>query len=199
MESDETLVQAALAAPDGDTQAFTELVRRHQSAVLANCRHLTRSRDDAEDLAQEVFVKLFFKLGTFEGRSKFGTWVQRIKINHCLNFLKAKRGRSYIELSEKELEAEPLLRVDDSASGALDEEQRRARIRDVLDSLPDSLRVPLVLCDVDGLAYDEIREQLGLGLSATKMRIARARREFRRRWELAARTDQGGRTAGEPA
>lgn len=185
MDPDEDLVRAALAAPDGDTKAFAALVRRHQSAVLVNCRHLTRSRDDAEDLAQEVFVKLFFKLGTFEGRAKFSTWLQRIKVNHCLNFLQAKRGRTYVELSEPEIAAAPELRVEDGAIDGLDADRRRALIRDVLDSLPDSLRVPLVMCDVDELSYDDIRRELGLGLSATKMRIARARAEFRARWARA--------------
>ncbi len=185
MDPDEDLVRAALAAPDGDTKAFAQLVRRHQSAVLVNCRHLTRSRDDAEDLAQEVFVKLFFKIGTFEGRAKFSTWLQRIKVNHCLNFLQSKRGKTYIELSEPEIAAAPELRIEDGALDGLDAERRRALIRDVLDSLPDSLRVPLVMCDVDELSYDDIRRELGLGLSATKMRIARARAEFRARWARA--------------
>lgn len=186
MESDETLVQAALAAPEGDTQAFTELVRRHQARVLANCRHLTRSPDDAEDLAQEVFVKLFFKLGLFEGRAKFGTWLQRIKVNHCLNYLKSRRGRTYIELSEREAADTSALRIEDTAASGLDLERQRARIRAVLDSLPDALRVPLVMRDVDEMSYAEIQTELGLGASATKMRIARARQEFRRRWALTA-------------
>lgn len=185
MDPDETLVRAALAAPDGDTKAFAELVRRHQSAVLVNCRHLTRSRDDAEDLAQEVFVKLFFKLGTFEGRAKFSTWLQRIKVNHCLNFLQSKLGKTWVDLSEPEIAAAPELRVEDGAPDGLDAERRRKLIREVLDSLPDSLRVPLVMCDVDELSYDDIRRELGIGLSATKMRIARARAEFRARWARA--------------
>lgn len=186
MDPDEALVQAALVAPEGDTRAFAELVRRHQSKVLANCRHLTRSPDDAEDLAQEVFVKLFFKLGLFEGRAKFGTWLQRIKVNHCLNFMKARRGRTYVELSESEAADVSALRIEDTASAEVDLEQQRSRIRAVLDSLPDALRVPLVMCDVDEMTYAEIQAELGLGASATKMRIARARREFRRRWELTA-------------
>ena len=182
MKPDESLVHEALAAPEGDTHAFTELVRRHQGAVLANCRHLTRSPDDAEDLAQEVFVKAFFKLMSFEERARFGTWLQRIKVNHCLNFLKSRRGRSYLELSEKEIATAPELRIEHHPANQVEQDDERARIRAVLDSLPDSLRVPLVLCDVDGLSYVEVQTQLGIGLSATKMRIARARDEFRKRW-----------------
>jgi RNA polymerase sigma-70 factor (ECF subfamily) len=187
-KTDETLVREALLAHDGDTLAFTELVRRHQGTVLANCRHLTRSSDDAEDLAQEVFVKAFFKLMTFEERARFGTWLQRIKVNHCLNFLKARRGRSYLDINEQEIAGAPELRVEQHPGTQAEQEQDRARIRAVLDSLPDSLRVPLVLCDVDGLSYADIQAQLGIGLSATKMRIARAREEFRKRWQASQGT-----------
>ena len=179
---DELLVREALGAPDGDTNAFAELVRRHQSAVLANCRYLTRSPDDAEDLAQEVFVKAFFKLDSFEERARFSTWLQRIKVNHCLNFMRSRKGKSFVDANEPELE--PELKVDEHPASEAEIASERARIRAVLDSLPDSLRVPLVLCDVDGLSYKEIQEQLGLGLSAVKMRIARGREEFRRRWTL---------------
>lgn len=178
---DEALVREALAAPDGDTRAFAELVRRHQAAVMANCRYLTRSADDAEDLAQEVFVKAFFKLDSFEERARFGTWLQRIKVNHCLNFLRSKKGKSFVDANEPELE--PQLRVDEHPGSEAEVAAERARIRAVLDSMPDSLRVPLVLCDVDGLSYKEIQDELGLGLSAVKMRISRARDEFRRRWD----------------
>ena len=181
MQADEALVKRALDSPEGDTLAFAELVRRHQAKVLANCRHLTRSPDDAEDLAQEVFVKAFFKLATFEQRARFGTWLQRIKVNHCLNFMKARKGRKFLDAQEPSLAHEPELQVSQHPAAQAEEEQERARIRAVLDSLPDPLRIPLVLCDVDGLSYKEIQEQLGIGLSATKMRIARARDEFRRR------------------
>lgn len=178
---DESLVREALAAPDGDTRAFAELVRRHQAAIMANCRYLTRSADDAEDLAQEVFVKAFFKLDSFQERARFGTWLQRIKVNHCLNFLRSKKGKQFVDASEPEME--PQLRVDEHPASEAEVAAERARIRAVLDSMPDSLRVPLVLCDVDGLSYKEIQDELGLGLSAVKMRISRARDEFRRRWD----------------
>ncbi len=186
MDPDEPLIRAALAAPDGDTKAFTELVKRHQSAVLVNCRHLTRSPDDAEDLAQEVFVKLFFKLESFEGRARFSTWLQRIKVNHCLNFLKSRGRRTLVDVADPQLESDPALHAGATPAGDFDEAQRRERLRAVLDSLPDSLRIPLVLCDVDGLSYADIQAELGLGQSAVKMRIARARAEFRRRWQEGA-------------
>ena len=182
MLSDEELVRQILDARDGDTRAFETLVRRHQASILANCRYLTRSADDAEDLAQEVFIKVFFKLGLFEERSRFRTWLQRVKVNHCFNYLKSRKGRRFLDVHDPELQHEEPMTVPSRAQSDLESEEERSRIREVLDALPDSLRIPLVLCDVDGLSYQDIAEALGLGLSATKMRISRARAEFRRRY-----------------
>ena len=87
-DSDEELLKEARKAPEGDLRAFEQLVLRHQRRVVANCRNITRDPNNAEDLAQEVLVKAFFGLHLFEGRSSFAGWLQRIKINHCLNHLK---------------------------------------------------------------------------------------------------------------
>ena len=85
---DANLVAQALKAHPGDLRAFDELVRRHQSRVQTNCRYLSGNEEDALDLAQEVLVKAYFNLKGFEARAGFGTWVNRIKVNHCLNHLR---------------------------------------------------------------------------------------------------------------
>lgn len=175
---DETLVAEARAAAEGDSDAFEELVRRHQRHVLANCRHMTRASNDAEDLAQEVFVKAFFGIERFEGRSTFKTWLMHVKVNHCLNYLRRKRGVSYVELGDDVKQA-PGLSEDPVALRALELRDERARITAALDELSDAVRVPLVLRDVDGLPYEEIAQTLGIGLSAVKMRIKRGREQFR--------------------
>jgi RNA polymerase sigma-70 factor (ECF subfamily) len=180
---DEELVERARSAPEGDLRAFESLMERHQERVLANCRYLTRSADDAEDLAQEVFVKAYFALARFEGRSSFRTWLQRIKVNHCLNFLKKGQGRSFVDVESPEMQASPELSVAPAAERHVRARGQRERIAEVLDRMSATLRVPLILRDLDGLSYAEIAEDLGLGLSAVKMRIKRAREEFRRLYE----------------
>ena len=90
-ETDDELLIRIREAGEGDLRPFEELVRRYQGKVTTNCRFLSGSPDDAEDLAQEVFMKVYFGLAGFEGRSSFNTWVQRIKSNHCINFVKKKR------------------------------------------------------------------------------------------------------------
>lgn len=84
-DADRELVELALSAREGDTRAFEELVKRYQGRILADCRYLSRDGSQSEDLAQEVFVKAYFALGQFEGRASFRHWLQRIKVNHCLN------------------------------------------------------------------------------------------------------------------
>lgn len=176
--SDEELVNRIRGTPEPDARAFEVLVTRHQAHVLANCRYLTNAAE-AEDLAQEVFVKAFFGLGGFEGRSMFKTWLQRIKVNHCVNFIQRRRDQT-AALEDPAVAGRPELSVAPAAPQHLENLDRRARIDRVLAQMTESLRVPLLLRELDQLSYQEIADVLGLGGSAVKMRIKRAREEFRR-------------------
>jgi len=180
--TDEELVKLARHAAEGDLRPFDSLVERHRGKVLANCRYLTRDAADSEDLAQEVFLKAFFALERFEGRSSFTTWLQRIKINHCLNYLDKKRRRPSVDVDDPGLRDRDELCVAPVAERRVEMLSQRERIVFILDALSETLRVPLVLRDADGASYHEIADQLGIGLSAVKMRIKRARQEFRSRW-----------------
>lgn len=182
-ESDEILVKRACVAPRGDLRAFDELVRRHQARVQTNCRYLSGNEEDSLDLAQEVMVKAYFNLKRFEGRSSFGTWIGRIKMNHCLNHLRREKGRSFVELEEPGLEADAAMHTRRGADDAVEAGDRQAMITLILEAMPESLRVPLILRDMDGLSYQEISDQMDVGLSAVKMRIKRAREFFRKAYE----------------
>ena len=187
-QTDETLVRQAKKAPEGDLRAFEQLVRRYQGKVVANCRYLTRDPNIAEDLAQEVMVKAFFGLRRFEERSSFGYWLKRIKAHHCVNHVKKTIGRSYVSTEEPDGEELEQLKVPVTAERYADAIHDRSMIGGVLDSMSSSLRIPLLLCDMDGLSYEEVAHSLGIGLSATKMRIKRAREEFREKFSQAERT-----------
>lgn len=188
-ESDSQLVARAVEAPQGDLRAFDELVRRHQGRVQTNCRYLSGNDEDALDLAQEVLVKAYFNLKSFEERSQFGTWLNRIKVNHCLNHLRKQKGKVHVDVDEPGLEAESELRARDKADRRLERDETRRRIGETLDRMNETLRVPLILRDLDGLSYEEIAEELDVGLSAVKMRIKRAREEFRRLYEQETKSE----------
>ncbi len=178
-DNDTNLVAEATAARPGDLRAFDQLVKRHQSRVQTNCRFLSGNEEDALDLAQEVLVKAYFNLARFESRSSFGTWLNRIKVNHCLNHLRRQRDRTFVDIQDPVLASDAALHSRHVADAAATGSDTRRQVSRVLDGMPETLRVPLILRDMDGLSYQEIAAELQLGLSAVKMRIKRAREEFR--------------------
>ncbi|MDH3215900.1 MAG: RNA polymerase sigma factor [Candidatus Krumholzibacteria bacterium] len=193
---DEQLVEEAQLSALGDHSAFERLVARYQGRVLANCRFLTRSDEDAEDLAQEVFVKAFFGLKQLKTRSKFASWIQRIKVNHCLNHIRKRKGKLFVELDSPAAQSSEDLAVKTGGGSDINQRFRQNQVRELLSSMSDTLRIPLVLCDMDGLSYQEAANELGIGISALKMRLKRAREYFRARYEKNASTvpDAPGRT-----
>ena len=182
-DPDEELWRAALTAREGDLRAFEQLVQEHQRRIVADCRHMTRDENCAEDLAQEVFVKAFFGLRGFEGRSSFRHWLQRIKVHHCLNYIKKESSKKRVSLDDETAGVSGSLQVPPEVQKNIETRDDRERIAQILDSLPATLRIPLVMRDMDELSYEEIATSLGLGLSAVKMRIKRAREAFRQQYE----------------
>lgn len=146
---------------------------------MANWRYLTRDENNAEDLSQEVILKAFFGLPKFEGRSSFPHWLNRIKVNHCLNHLKKDGGRKVLALDDDSPNVFDELQAAPEAAERVDRMGDRAKIEGVLALMPATLRVPLIMRDMDDLSYEEIAEALGLGLLAVKMRIKRGREFFR--------------------
>ena len=172
MDADRALVEAAAG---GDRDAFDELVRRHQSAILGLCRALIGGRDDAEDLAQEVFVRAWKSLRTFRGDSSFRTWLHRVAINvartHHVN-----RGR-LMRLFRPALphESDPQDRVE-----AIDARlARRDVVERALATLPRDLREVITLRDLQGLDYKEIARALDVPIGTIESRIFRARQRLR--------------------
>ncbi len=124
-------------------------------------------------------MKAYFALKRFEGRSTFKTWIHRIKINHCLNYLAKQKVRRHVG-GDVGGDAPPApLRTGPDADRGLERHDARRLIGEVLETLPDTLRVPLGMRDLDQLSYQEIADELGVGLSAVKMRIKRGREQFR--------------------
>lgn len=162
----------------GDTRAFDELMARHRRRVVANCRYLV-SENEAEDLAQEVLVKAYFALKKYEQRSKFSTWLYRIKVNHCLNHRRsARKHDADVAIDDTPTDAEALS-VAPEAEQALHRDAEVSRVRAAVSRLNDTLRIPLVMRELDEMSYEEIAGAIGISLPAVKMRILRARQELR--------------------
>ena len=140
-------------------------------------------------------MKAYFGIRNFEGRSSFRHWLQRIKINHCLTYIKKRSSAGeQLDIEDPGLQSAEQLQVAPQAHRLAEQESDRQRIRGVLDTMTDTLRIPLVLRDMDGFSYEEVAASLGIGLSAVKMRIKRAREVFRALYE-ARLADENTRVA----
>lgn len=175
----------ALAA-GGDQGAFAELVGRHQGRVFQLAYRYTRDRQDAEELAQEIFFKAWRSARSFRGDSAFSTWLYRVAVNACLNRRQRARARPDPVSLSADLEAgEP------PAPDSLVASEREARLREALNSLPPRQRLALALASFEDKSYQEIAAAMGVSLAAVESLLFRARqnlaamlRPLRRKGEL---------------
>jgi RNA polymerase sigma-70 factor (ECF subfamily) len=154
---------------DGDKEAFAELVRRHEHRVYNLALRMTGRPEDARDAAQEAFLSAYRKLGSFRGDARFGTWIHRITLNACYDFLRKRRRGPFLDrLADHDLEGPPVPDHADASIGSIDVERALA-------ALPEDHRAVLVLHDVQDLAYEEVAEILGVPVGTVKSRLHRAR------------------------
>ena len=177
MDPDRGLVAAAAA---GDREAFDELVRRYQVPIVNLARALTAGHRDAEDLAQEVFVRAWRGLGGFRGDSAFSTWLHRV----ALNVIRSHHGRTsrLRRLFQTGGDAEREEDRIESAADPADLEDavvRRDAIDKALAALPEDLRVVVTLRDIQGLEYRAIAELMGVPVGTVESRLFRARQRLR--------------------
>lgn len=187
MPTDEQLVALCKKELPGNTRSYELLVQRHLQQVYRIAYRVVGNQQEAEDVTQEVFLKVFGGLKKFEEQATFSTWLYRVALNTALdtadkNKRRPQKAQPTIksnESSEQEtdvlnLQPSQLLGPEDSAIGS---ELRRC-INQVLKKLEDEQRNLLVMRDFDDRSYDEIAQRLNVGLSAIKMRIHRARLVF---------------------
>lgn len=187
-QHDEDLA-AVERASAGDTSAFEALVRKYQGWVFTLAYRMLGDRAEAEDMAQEIFLKAYRSLPKFERKSSFSTWLYTIATNHCLNRLESRRRRPRLQEMIRSTRAEgnpdPVEdRVADPAPGAdqvLEQADLRRLIQEQLLRLTPEHRAILVLRDIQGLAYEEIGGLLGLESGTVRSRLHRARMELKER------------------
>lgn len=174
---DSELIAATL---DGSHAAFEQLVVRYQERVFRVLSRFTRDFAETEDLAQEVLVKVFRKLHTFQQDASFFTWLYRIAVNTATDALARKKRRN-LTLVEDASELDTGHRESGHAGAAeplLHEELRRVT-REVLGTLPDKYRTILKLREFEDLSYTQMSEVLGCTLGTIESRLFRARQRFK--------------------
>lgn len=163
----------------GDREAFAELVRRHQLHMLHLCRSLLGHPAEAEDAAQEIFLKAYASLQQFRADASFSTWLYRIASNYCLDQLRQKarrRTESLDAILERDGEKIPLLLNAPPANLASPENWELAE--HLLSSLPADYRLVLTLREAQGMRYQEIAETLDISIDSVKARLRRAREQL---------------------
>lgn len=184
-DEDAALVERAL---NDDLAAFEQLVTRYQDKITGFAARMLSDRDEAEDVAQEVFIKAYRHLESFRGASSFSTWLYRITTNLCIDRVRAKKRRPQSAYSLDE----PIDREEDSGkreiadltfepSGQIERDELRLQVRQTMAEMPEKQRSVLVMCDLQGMAYEEIAQVLGCPIGTVKSRLFHARADLARR------------------
>jgi RNA polymerase sigma-70 factor (ECF subfamily) len=170
-----------LRVKDGDLAAFEELVQKYKHPIVNVIYRMLHDFDEAEDLAQNVFVRVFQSAGRYEVSAKFSTWIFTIARHLCLNEIR-RRGRHPAQSLESSQSADddhtpkqyPDAKIFSPPQAFLQKELEQ-KVQQALEELPDKQRLAIALCQEDELSYEEIAKVLGCSLSATKSLIHRGR------------------------
>jgi len=171
---DRQIIKAVLA---GDVEAYSVLVKRYQTPILNLMYRLTRSHDDALDLAQETFIKTYESLGRFKDGARFFPWLYTIGINHGRNFIRKRYGKECLSLDHwAERACLPVGHEEDRACDQIDFE----RIDQALQKLPFDYREAVILHFHEGCSMEDIAQALQLSVSGAKMRVHRGLKKLRK-------------------
>ena len=193
MSEDSLLVAQARG---GDAEAFTTLMRQYERKIYRLARNITQNDADAEDVLQDTFLKAFEHLGSFQGNSKFYTWIVRIAVNEALMRLRRRKGDRFVSLDEPfeagEEEVKREIAVwEDNPEERYSREEFQRILAEAVESLKPDFRIVFNLRDIEELSTEETAGALGISVPAVKSRLLRARlalrekltRQFRRKGE----------------
>src|SRR5208282_1805404 len=158
---------------DGTQAAFEELVRRHQQRIFALVAGILRRPDDVEDVAQQVFLKAYLGIRKFDQRAAFSTWLYKIAVNECWDYLRKRKVRPLVY--EADLSEEQVARLDGIVSsdrppeGASAKAETREILERMLGALPEQDRQLLVLKEIEGFSVQELAEILNLNVNTVKV------------------------------
>ncbi|MBU1486579.1 sigma-70 family RNA polymerase sigma factor [bacterium] len=174
---DITLIKAFCA---GDKAAFDKLVGKHKDKVFSLCYRFLGDYEEANDCAQEAFVKAFRSLKRFKQRSAFSTWIYRIAVNTCKNRVTSLEYRSSKKM--RRLDDESCIQIRDeshSPVARLERKEKEMLIQKAINSLPKEQKAVIVLRNIQGLSYKEVAEITGYNSGTVKSKLSRAREQLK--------------------
>lgn len=184
-DADMMLVERAL---EGNLAAFEQLVSRYQNKLVGFAARMLGDHDEAEDVAQEAFIKAYRALDSFRGQAQFSTWLYRIATNLCIDRARAKKRRPQQAYSLDE----PLDKDEDKGgrevpdstfepSKSVERKELRQTVRATMAEMPEKMRQVLIMCDMQGMPYEQIAQVLNCPIGTVKSRLFHARADLARR------------------
>ena len=172
-----------LRAQDGDLNAYDELVRRYQERIYATIYHMTANHEDANDLAQDSFIKAYRALKSFKGDSSFFTWLYRIAVNKTINFLKQRKKRIQMSLNDLDFNAEHdpdlvALISEKNPRRDLNLVELQEKLNEAMQKLSHVHRLVVTLHDVQGLSHEEISKIMDCNTGTVRSRLFYARQQL---------------------
>ena len=167
----------------GDMSAYDDLVRRYQERVYATIYHMTANHEDANDLAQETFIKGYQALKSFKGDSSFYTWVYRIAVNKTINFLKQRKNKIHLSLNDLDFNAENdpdlvALISDKTPRRDIGLTELQEKLNSAMLKLSEVHRLVVTLHDVQGLSHEEIGKIMDCNIGTVRSRLFYARQQL---------------------
>jgi RNA polymerase sigma-70 factor (ECF subfamily) len=160
---------------NGDLSAFEEIIRKYQNRIYNLCRYMLQDPEDAQDAAQDVFLKSYRGLKSFRPNSLLYTWIYRIAVTTCLDYRRKSRRKAF----RNEPLPEDLASGEHSPHQLYESRKITESVQMALQKLPEKLRAAIVLREIEELSYEEIAEVLHTSVGTVKSRISRAREQLR--------------------
>jgi len=157
----------------GDVEAFEALYRQHAARLYTLACRMAGSAEDGEDLLQEIFLQVYRKLGSFKGDSAVGTWLYRLALNHCLDYVRSRQAKmsKLTETLDADTSFEPTARRETPIA--------RLDLERAIELLPEGCREAFVLHDVEGFDHKEVGQLLGIAEGTSKSQVFKARMKLR--------------------
>tara|TARA_Y100000741_G_scaffold351166_1_gene321980 strand:- start:610 stop:1179 length:570 start_codon:yes stop_codon:yes gene_type:complete len=174
MDDDKSIIDLVLS---GDDSKYEIIIKKYQSRIISLCYRYTKNITDAEDVAQDVFLKAYNSLAKFRFESKFYSWLHRIAVNCSLNYINSKE-----KIKEKETISEnnglnvvESIKTEDTPFNSYNVGKMAKNIENAYNNLPEDLKLVIKLCDIDDLSYDEIAKSINMPIGTVRSKLHRAR------------------------
>lgn len=177
--TDEALVEAIVKT--NDTLLFEVLYDRYATMVYNKCYGFANGVDEAKDLTQDVFLRVFVKLGSFKGRSKFSTWLYAFTYNHCVNYVTRNTAK---KIEKKSVSSDSIENIGEEVDSTKEFQSMRVeKLKKVMDLISPDEKMILLLKYQDNLTIKELSDALDIGESAVKMRLKRAKEKLVQKYD----------------